>query len=117
MKKNTIKNISLLFIFLIMIQSCFSYKNIEYSQISNDKKQKFIVKKIDKKNVKGKLISINEKQIILKKNGKLKKIKKEEVFKVSVRKFSISKTVGGVVGGYGTIVFILPIIIVLAAFA
>ena len=48
--------------------------------------------------------------------GELKKINKEEIQEVSVRKFSISKTAGGIIGSYGAIVFILPIIIVLAAF-
>ena len=93
------KLILLLFIPLVF-QGCFSYINVNYSQISNDKKQKIIVETIDKVNIKGKLISINEEQITLKKSGELKTVNKEDIRFLSVRKFSISKTAEVVVGGY-----------------
>ena len=109
------KLILLLFIPLVF-QGCFSYKTVNYSQISNDKKQKIIVETIDKVNIKGKLVSIDEEQIALKKSGKLKTVNKEDIRGLRVRKFSISKTAGGIIGGYGTIVFILPVVVVLAAF-
>ena len=111
------KKLILLLLFIpLVFQGCFSYKTVNYSQISNDKKQKIIVETIDKVNIKGKLISINEEQITLKKSGELKTVNKEDIRDLSVRKFSISKTAGGMIGGYGTIVFILPVVIVLAAF-
>ena len=85
------KLILLLFIPLVF-QGCFSYKTVNYSQISNDKKQKIIIETIYKENIKGKLIYIDEKQITLKKSGELKSVSKEEIQNVSVRKFSIYKT-------------------------
>tara|TARA_B100001063_G_C16373296_1_gene361808 strand:- start:234 stop:572 length:339 start_codon:yes stop_codon:yes gene_type:complete len=109
------KLILLLFIPLVF-QGCFSYKTVNYSQIANDKKQRIIVETIDKVNIKGKLVSIDEEQIALKKSGKLKTVNKENIRDLRVRKFSISKTAGGIIGGYGTIVFILPVVVVLAAF-
>lgn len=115
-KYSIIKRVIFLLFVLPIFQACFSYKTINYSEISNDKKQKIVIEKIDKINIKGKLISVDEKKIILTKKGELKKINKEEIQEVSVRKFSISKTAGGIIGSYGAIVFILPIIIVLAAF-
>ena len=93
------KLIILLFI-AVVFQGCFSYKTVNYSQISNDKKQKIIVETIYKENIKGKLISIDEKQITLKKSGELKMINKEDIRFLSVRKFSVSKTAEVVVGGF-----------------
>jgi len=84
----------------LFFQGCFSYKNVNYDQISNHKKQKIIVETIYKENIKGKLISINQKQITLKKSGKLKMINREDIRFLSVRKFSVSKTAEVVVGGY-----------------
>ena len=84
----------------LFFQGCFSYKNVNYDQISNDKKQKIIVETIYKENIKGKLISIDQKQITLKKSGKLKIINREDIRFLSVRKFSVSKTAEVVVGGY-----------------
>ena len=93
------KLILLLFIPLVF-QACFSYKTVNYSQISNDKKQKIIIETIYKENIKGKLISIDEKQITLKKSGELKSVSKEEIQNVSVRKFSIYKTSEVVIGQF-----------------
>ena len=72
------KLILLLFIPLVF-QGCFSYKTVKYSQISNDKKQKIIIETIYKENIKGKLISIDEKQITLKKSSGLKTVNKEDI--------------------------------------
>ena len=110
------KKLILLLFIPFVFQGCFSYKTVNYSQISNDKKQKIIVETINKVNIKGKLVSIDEKQITLKQSGELKTVNKEDIRNLSVRKFSISKTAGGIIGGYGTIVFILPVVVVLAAF-
>ena len=93
------KLILLLFIPLVF-QACFSYKTVNYSQISNDKKQKIIIETIYKENIKGKLIYVDEKQITLKKSGELKSVSKEEIQNVSVRKFSIYKTFEVVIGQF-----------------
>ena len=95
------KKLILLLLFIqLVFQGCFSYKTVKYSQISNDKKQKIIIETIYKENIKGKLISIDEKQITLKKSSELKTVNKEDIRFLSVRKFSISKTAEVVVGGY-----------------
>ena len=99
-QKETMKKLILLLFIPLVLQGCFSYKTVNYSQISNDKKQKIIVETIYKENIKGKLISIDEKQITLKKSGELKMINKEDIRFLSVRKFSVSKTAEVVVGGY-----------------
>ena len=99
-QKETMKKLILLLFIPLVLQGCFSYKTVNYSQISNDKKQKIIVETIYKENIKGKLISIDEKQITLKKSGELKTINKKDIRFLSVRKFSISKTAEVVVGGY-----------------
>ena len=41
-------------------------------------------------------------------------ISKEEIYDVKVRKFSIIKSAGGVLGTYGLIVLVLPVILVIA---
>ena len=99
-QKETMKKLILLLFIPLVLQGCFSYKTVNYSQISNDKKQKIIVETIYKENIKGKLISIDQKQITLKKSGKLKMINREDIRFLSVRKFSVSKTAEVVVGGF-----------------
>ena len=94
------KKLILLLFIPFVFQGCFSYKTVNYSQISNDKKQKIFVETIDKVNIKGKLVSIGEEQITLKKSGELKTVNKEDIRNLSVRKFSISKTAEVVIGGY-----------------
>ncbi len=95
------KKLPLLLLFIpLVFQGCFSYETVKYSQISNDKKQKIIIKTIYEENIKGKLIYIDEKQITLRKSGELKSVSKEEIKNVSVRKFSIYKTSEVVIGQF-----------------
>ncbi|MDB4168364.1 hypothetical protein N9601_07925, partial [Polaribacter sp.] len=56
------KNFSLLLLLLlsILFQSCFSYKSIDYNNISIEKKQKVEINKLDRTSVQGQLISKNE---------------------------------------------------------
>ena len=92
------KKRSLLLSFLILFQSCFSYKTVDYNRIPIEKKQKVEVKGIGGINIKGTLVSKNEQTLTLDTNGQLQEISLDEINEVKVRKFSILKTVG-VIGG------------------
>ena len=93
-----------------MLQSCYSYKTVEYNNIEASKKQKFEIKKLDRTKIKGRVVSINEKEITLEKKGKLKTVVKEEISEVQLKKFSIIKTAVGSFGSYMAAVGILGIV-------
>ena len=89
------KNFSLLLLLLsILFQSCFSYKTVDYNNIAIEKKQKFEVKGVKGKYIKGRLVSKDEQLMILENNGQLQEISVDEINEVKVRKFSIWKTAG-----------------------
>ena len=87
-------------IFSFLLQSCFSYKQVNYSDINNEKKQKFEVSKLDKIKVKGRLISIDENKMILEHKGENQTILKDEIYDLKVRKISVLKTLTGVGSSY-----------------
>ena len=87
-------------IFSFLLQSCFSYKSVNYSDINNEKKQKFEVSKLDKTEVKVRLISINENKMILEHKGQNKTILKDEIYDLRVKRFSVLKTLTGVGSSY-----------------
>ena len=89
------KKRSLLLSFLILFQSCFSYKTVDYNRIPIEKKQKVEVKGIGGINIKGTLVSKNEQTLTVDTNGQLQEISVDEINEVKVRKFSIWKTAGG----------------------
>ena len=89
------KKSSLLLSFLILFQSCFSYKTVDYNRIPIEKKQKVEVKGIGGINIKGTLVSKNEQTLTVDTNGQLQEISVDEIYEVKVRKFSIWKTAGG----------------------
>ena len=88
------KKRSLLLSFIILFQSCFSYKTVNYDSIPIEKKQKVEVKGIGGVNIKGTLVSKNEQTLILDTNGQLQKIPVSEIYEVKVRKFSLLKSSG-----------------------
>ena len=88
------KKLSLLLISLILFQSCFSYKTVDYNRIPIEKKQKVEVKGIGGINIKGTLVSKNEQTLTVDTNGQLQEISVDEINEVKVRKFSIWKTAG-----------------------
>jgi hypothetical protein len=88
------KKSSLLLSFLILFQSCFSYKSVDYNRIPIEKKQKVEVKGIGGINIKGTLVSKNEQTLTVDTNGQLQEISVDEINEVKVRKFSIWKTAG-----------------------
>jgi len=98
------KLILLLLLFSILFQSCFSYKSVDFNSIESEKNQKFKVAKLDRTNIKGRLVSINEKTMILENNGESQTILKDEINYVKVRKFSILKSAGVIAGTFVTYV-------------
>ena len=109
------KKLLLLLLFSFLFQSCFTYKSVNFNDIKNEKKQKFEVSKLDKTNIKGRLVSIDENMIILENRNGNQTINENEIYDVKVRKFSIIKLATGIVGTYGALVVIG--ILALAGFA
>ena len=90
------KNFSLLLLLLlsILFQSCYSYKTVDYNKIAIEKKQKFEVKGVKGKYIKGRLVSKNEQTMTLETKVGQQTIAVEEIYDVKVRKFSFLKTLG-----------------------
>ena len=109
------KKLFLLFLISFLFQSCFSYKSVNFDDIKNEKKQKFEVSKLDKTNIKGRLVSIDENVMILQNRNGNQTINENEIYDVKVRKFSILKLTSGIVGTYGA--FIVIGVLALASFA
>jgi hypothetical protein len=92
----------------ILMQSCFSYKSIDYGNIEIDKKQKFEVKGIGGRLIEGLLVSKSEKIMVLENKGQLQTISKDEIYDIRVKKISFLKTAGAIV----TIPWVLIILLV-----
>ena len=94
------KNLFILLSFLILFQSCFSYKSVSYDNISSDnKKQKIQVEMLDRTKFNGQLVSKDDKTMTLENNGSTQTILMKDVYEVKVVKFSILKTFGNVAKG------------------
>ena len=100
------KKLLLLLLFSFLFQSCFTYKSVNFNDIKNEKKQKFEVSKLDKTNIKGRLVSIDENVMVLENRNGNQTINENEIYDVRVRKFSIIKLATGIVGTYGALVVI-----------
>ena len=109
------KKLFILLLFSFLFQSCFSYKSVNFNDIKNEKKQKFEVSKLDKTNIKGRLVSVDENVMILENRNGNQTINENEIYDVKVRKFSILKLATGIVGTYGA--FVVIGILALAGFA
>ena len=109
------KKLILLLLFSFLFQSCFTYKSVNFNDIKNEKKQKFEVSKLDKTNIKGRLVFIDENAMILENRNGNQTINENEIYDVKVRKFSILKLATGIVGTYGA--FFVIGILALAGFA
>ena len=94
------KKLILLLLFSVLFQSCFSYKSVHFNDIKNEKKQKFEVSKLDKTNIKGRLISIDENIMILENRKGNQTINENDIYDVKVKKFSILKTITGLGSSY-----------------
>ena len=106
------KKRSLLLSFLILFQSCFSYKTVNYNRIPIEKKQKVEVKGIGGINIKGTLVSKNEQTLTIDTNGQLQKIPVGEIYEVKVKKFSLLKSYGLLVSTIIVATAIFPEILV-----
>ena len=106
------KKIIYLFALSLLFQSCFSYKTVEYDNIDSEKKQTFRIEKDDRTKIKGKLVSKDDKKIIVKKSGKTQTVLQENIEEIRVKKFSIIRTAVGAAGTYaaalviGAVVFL-----------
>ncbi len=109
------KKLLILLLFSFLFQSCFSYKSVNFNDIKNEKKQKYEVLKLDKTNIKGRLVSIDENVMILENRNGNQTINENEIYDVKVRKFSILKLATGIVGTYGA--FVVIGVLALASFA
>ena len=109
------KKLFTLLSFLILFQSCFSYKSVNYDTISDDnKKQKIQVEMLDRTKFSGQLVSKDEKTMTLETNGSTKTILKKDIYEVKVVKFSVLKTLGNVAKGGAWIAAAAGIFVVIA---
>jgi len=92
MKKQGTKVVVVSLSFLILFQSCFSYKTVNFREISNDKKQKVEVEMLDRAKFSGQLVSIDDKSITLENNGIEQKVLKKDIYEIKIKKFSIFKS-------------------------
>tara|TARA_B110000305_G_scaffold44128_1_gene46426 strand:+ start:422 stop:697 length:276 start_codon:yes stop_codon:yes gene_type:complete len=67
---------------------------VDYNNIIIVKKQKVELENLDRTNIKGQLVSKDEKIVILETNKGLQTILKDEIYEVRVRSFSILKSTG-----------------------
>tara|TARA_B100000925_G_C21643420_1_gene318270 strand:- start:30 stop:383 length:354 start_codon:yes stop_codon:yes gene_type:complete len=93
------KNVIVSLSFLILFQSCFSYRTVNYNEISNDKKQKVEVEMLDRTKFSGQLVSSGDRSITLENNGIERKVPKEDIYEIKIKKFSIFKTLGNIAKG------------------
>ena len=109
------KNLYILLSFLILFQSCFSYKSVNYDTISNDnKKQKIQIEMLDRTKLDGELVSVDDKTITLENNGNTKTILKKDIYEAKVVKFSTLKTLINVARGGAWIAAAAGIIVVVS---
>ena len=111
--KNTLIMKKLFFLLSIsmLFQSCFSYKSIDYNNIAIEKKQMFEVKGVGGTYIEGRLVSKNEKTMILENNGRLQPIPVEEIYEVKVREFSVLKSLNTTGAALGAIFLALLLIL------
>lgn len=105
------RKIVYLFAFSILFQSCFSYKTVEYNNIDTEKKQTLRINKVDRTKIKGKLVSKDDKKIIISKRGENQTVFQENIEEVRVKKFSIIRTAVGAAGTYAAALVIGAIVL------
>ena len=74
--------------------------------MQSKKKQKFEVKGVKGKYIKGRLVSKNEQTMTLETKVGQQTIAVEEIYDVKVRKFSFLKSAGVIVGSYVTVAIV-----------
>ena len=86
------KNVIVSLSFLILFQSCFSYRTVNYSEISIDKKQKIELEMLDRTKLSGQLVSTDDRTITLQNDGIEQKVLKKDIYEIKIKKFSIFKS-------------------------
>ena len=86
------KNIVISLSFFILFQSCFSYRAVSYSEISNYKKQKVEVEMLDRTKFSGQIVSADDRTITLENNGLEQILLKKDIYEIKIKKFSIFKS-------------------------
>ena len=99
MKKPEIKSVVFSLSFLFLFQSCFSYRTVNYSEISNDKKQKIELEMLDRTKLSGQLVSTDDRTITLQNDGIEQKVLKKDIYEIKIKKFSILKSLGNIARG------------------
>ena len=99
MKKPETKSVVFSLSFLILFQSCFSYRTVNYNEISNDKKQKIELEMLDRTKFSGQLVSADDRTITLQNDGIEQKVPKKDIYEIKIKKFSILKTLGNIARG------------------
>jgi len=99
MKKQRVKSVVFTLSFLILFQSCFSYRTVNYSEVSNDKKQKVEVEMLDRTKFSGQLVSTDDRTITLLNDGIEQKVLKKDIYEIKIKKFSVLKTMGNIARG------------------
>ena len=100
--------------FLILFQSCFSYKTVNFSEISNDKKPKVEVEMLDRTKFIGQLVFSDDRTITVENNGIEQKVLKKDIYEIKIKKFSILKTVGNIAKGGAWVAAIAGILFIYA---
>ena len=109
------KKLFILLSFLILFQSCFSYKSVNYDTISDDnKKQKIQVEMLDRTKFSGQLVSKDDKTMTLETNVTTQTILKKDIYEVNFVKISVLKTLGNVAKGGAWIAAAAGIFVVIA---
>ena len=93
------KNLFILLSFLILFQSCFTYKTVNYDEILNDNKKKLEVEMLDRTKFSGQLVAADEITMTLENNGIKQTIIKKDIYEVKIKKFSILKTLKKIAKG------------------
>ena len=114
MKKQGTKVVVVSLSFLILFQSCFSYKTVNFSEISNDKKQKVEVEMLDRTKFSGQLVFTDDRTITVENNGIEQKVLKKDVYEIKIKKFSILKTAGNIAKGGAWVAALASILFIYA---
>lgn len=88
------KNLSILLLFCVLFQSCYSYKTVHLDKntIKLSKKHKIVLTNLKK--VEGKVLAMSKDTLLLSMGNQKIKIPTSNIFDIQERKFSFLKTAG-----------------------
>ena len=102
------KNLSILLLFCVLFQSCYSYKTVHLDKntIKLSKKHKIVLTNLKK--VEGKVLAMSKDTLLLSMGNQKIKISTSNIFDIQERKFSFLKTAGS-----GALLWIVAPVVVL----